>query len=301
MAFCEKDKVWWEAAPAAHFQSGSSSDQKRRGACRGEGFVLDEDVPDGFGELAGEIDPGDLRAALPAEAPLHPLGAVPIAGVASRVGGASISAQRRYFGPFLASGPRTSRLPDCRTSGHRPGYPASFLLAREPADVADLRGDRVGEDRTDPEGRLGGVGSRGGRRRACGDPPRRRRSPPPADRPSASSCAGSPSRPQAGRTRRAARGRPPRTGLRPTRGDRRSSRSRGSGSSRRSGDGPGEAGSGPARALPGRLGSAAVISGTRSRRASSAKTRASILSVLAASGAMPLTLAASGGCILLGG
>ena len=25
---------------------------------------------------------------------------------------ASMSAQRRYFGPFLASGPRTSRLPD---------------------------------------------------------------------------------------------------------------------------------------------------------------------------------------------
>lgn len=41
------------------------------------------------------------------------------------------------------------------------------------------------------------------------------------------------------------------------------------------------------------VGSGSQISGTRSRRASSANTRASIRSVLAASGAMPLTLAAS--------
>jgi hypothetical protein len=67
MAFCEKDKVWWEAAPAAQFHSGSSSDQKHSGACRGEEFVLGQDVPDGFGELAGDVDPGDLRAALPAQ------------------------------------------------------------------------------------------------------------------------------------------------------------------------------------------------------------------------------------------
>ena len=63
MAFCEKDKVWWEAAPAAQFHSGSSSDQKHSGACRGEGFVLGQDVPDGLGELAGKIDAGDLGAA----------------------------------------------------------------------------------------------------------------------------------------------------------------------------------------------------------------------------------------------
>jgi hypothetical protein len=38
-----------------------------------------------------------------------------------------MSAQRRYFGPFLASGPRSSRRPDWRTIGHSPVYPASVL------------------------------------------------------------------------------------------------------------------------------------------------------------------------------
>src|SRR5664280_2949595 len=68
MAFCERDKVSWEAAPAAQFHSGSSSDQKHRGACRGKRFILREHVPDGFGELASDVDPGDLRATLTAEA-----------------------------------------------------------------------------------------------------------------------------------------------------------------------------------------------------------------------------------------
>src|SRR5450759_5596630 len=87
MAFCEKDKVRWEAAPAAHFHSGSSSDQKHRGACRGKRFILGEDVPDGFGELASDVDPGDLRATLTAQAPLGPLVAVAIVGIPGSVGG----------------------------------------------------------------------------------------------------------------------------------------------------------------------------------------------------------------------
>jgi hypothetical protein len=49
MALCERDKVSWEAAPAAQFHRGSSSDQTDHGACRMEGFVLREDVPDGLG------------------------------------------------------------------------------------------------------------------------------------------------------------------------------------------------------------------------------------------------------------
>jgi hypothetical protein len=36
-----------------------------------------EDVPDGFGELAGEVDPGDLRAALPAYVRCWPAGRHP--------------------------------------------------------------------------------------------------------------------------------------------------------------------------------------------------------------------------------
>jgi hypothetical protein len=52
--------------------SGSSSDQTHSGACRSKGFVLGEDVPDGFGELARDVDPGDLRTALATVATLVP-------------------------------------------------------------------------------------------------------------------------------------------------------------------------------------------------------------------------------------
>ena len=71
----------------AQFDKGSSSDQGDSGACRGEGFVLGEDVPDGFGELASDVDASDLRASLAAEPVLGPLVAVPIADITSGVGG----------------------------------------------------------------------------------------------------------------------------------------------------------------------------------------------------------------------
>ena len=38
-----------------------------RGACRSEGFSFGEHVPDRFGELAGDLDPGDLGAAVAPE------------------------------------------------------------------------------------------------------------------------------------------------------------------------------------------------------------------------------------------
>ena len=132
IASSREDKVWWEP-PAAHFLLGSSMRPEHRGTCRGERFVLGEHVPDGFGELAGDVDPGHLGAALAAEPRGGALVAVAIAGCRAAWVAASMSAQRRYLGPFLASGPRWSLLPDWRTSGHSPVYPASFLgLAKRP-------------------------------------------------------------------------------------------------------------------------------------------------------------------------
>src|ERR1035437_2570671 len=86
MALCERDKVSWEAAPAAQFHRGSSSDQTDRGACRMEGFVLREDVPDGLGQLTGEVDPGDLGTALATEALLGPLVSLQVANIAGGMG-----------------------------------------------------------------------------------------------------------------------------------------------------------------------------------------------------------------------
>src|SRR3990172_8775708 len=51
---------------------------------------------------------------------------------------ASMSTQRRYVGPFLASGPRRSLPPDWADERTEPGVPAELLGAREAADVADL-------------------------------------------------------------------------------------------------------------------------------------------------------------------
>ena len=48
---------------------GSSSDQTHGGACRSEGFLLGEDVPDGLGQLAGDVDASDLGATLATETP----------------------------------------------------------------------------------------------------------------------------------------------------------------------------------------------------------------------------------------
>jgi hypothetical protein len=56
--------------PAAHFQREPSGGQTKTGACPTEGLVAREHVPGRFGELAGEVDLGDLGAALAAEAAL---------------------------------------------------------------------------------------------------------------------------------------------------------------------------------------------------------------------------------------
>ncbi len=77
-----------------------------------ERFVLSEDIPDRLGQLAGEIDPGDLGAALAAEPRFGALVSIAIATIPGGVGGGLDQAQRRYVGPFLASGPRRSLPPD---------------------------------------------------------------------------------------------------------------------------------------------------------------------------------------------
>src|SRR4051812_20086354 len=70
-------------APVAHFQKGLSGSQTNSGACRSEGLVAGEHVPDRLGELAGEVDLRDLGAALAAEATLGGL----VALLIERVGG----------------------------------------------------------------------------------------------------------------------------------------------------------------------------------------------------------------------
>src|ERR1035437_7996168 len=76
----------WRLLRRSNSIRGSSGDQVDRGTCRGERFVLGEDVPDRLRELAGEIDPSDLGPTLPPEALLGALVPLSIMGVASRMG-----------------------------------------------------------------------------------------------------------------------------------------------------------------------------------------------------------------------
>lgn len=99
-------------APVAHLKEGRLCGQSRRGACRSEGLVFGEHVPDRLGQPSGDIDLGDLRAALLAEAALVALVALTVDVWRQAWVAASISAQRRYFGPAWVSWPRRSFAPD---------------------------------------------------------------------------------------------------------------------------------------------------------------------------------------------
>src|SRR6266567_3428603 len=66
---------------------GPSSGQGVGGAFGSEGLVAAEHVPDRFGESAGEVDLGDLGAALFADADFRVLVAVAVDGVSAGVGG----------------------------------------------------------------------------------------------------------------------------------------------------------------------------------------------------------------------
>ena len=71
-----EDLVLSGLAPVAHVKNGLSGSQATNGACRSEGLerlVAAQHVPDRLGELAGELDLGDLRAALAAQPALGAL------------------------------------------------------------------------------------------------------------------------------------------------------------------------------------------------------------------------------------
>ncbi len=62
-------------------------------------------MPDGFGELAGDVDPGNLGATLAAKAVLVALVAIPIADIASGVGGSLHQRPAQVLGPVLGQWP----------------------------------------------------------------------------------------------------------------------------------------------------------------------------------------------------
>src|SRR5438034_566408 len=74
-------------APVAHLSKGRLCGQSRRGACRSEGLIAGEHVPDRLSQPAGEVDLGDLGTALLAQAALVALIALAVERVLAGVGG----------------------------------------------------------------------------------------------------------------------------------------------------------------------------------------------------------------------
>src|SRR5436305_7075334 len=72
-------------APVAHLRKGRLCGQSRRGACRSEGLVAGEHVPDRLGQAAGDVDLGDLGTALLAQPALGLLVALAVERMATGV------------------------------------------------------------------------------------------------------------------------------------------------------------------------------------------------------------------------
>ena len=111
-----QDQATLEAGSGGSIPKGPSGGQTKSGASRGgsEGLVAGEHVPDRFGELSGDVDLGDLGAALAAEAALVALVALGVGRVAQGV-----------HGGFE----------------HRPAQVLRALLGQRAAAVADRRTD----------------------------------------------------------------------------------------------------------------------------------------------------------------
>jgi hypothetical protein len=147
MAFYLKDKVKWEAAPAAQFHTGVV---KRPAASRGlpgKGLVLREHVPDGFGQEAGDVDPGNLGTSLAAEAMLGPFVSIPIVDITSGVSGGFDEHPAQVLGTVLSQRPSDITVTRLTHDRAQPGVSGELLRTGEPSDVADLARDRVGEKR----------------------------------------------------------------------------------------------------------------------------------------------------------
>src|SRR5438876_862762 len=128
---------------------GPSGGQGVRGTFGSEGLVAAEHVPDRLGEAAGEVDLGDLGAALFAEPLLGALIARAVSGVPASVAGRfdqrPAQVLRALFGERTAPVGITG-LVDTRAEA---GVASELARRREAVDVADLGGDRVREHPAD--------------------------------------------------------------------------------------------------------------------------------------------------------
>src|SRR5512133_2902624 len=135
----------------AQFRRGSSGDQSAgSGPCRSKWLLTGEHVPDGLGELAGDLHPGDPGAPLLAEPLLGALVVVAVAGVAGGVDGRLDQRPAQVRWAVLGQPAALVAAAGLVDPGAQPGVAAQLLGRREPGDVAQLGGDGVASTQAIP-------------------------------------------------------------------------------------------------------------------------------------------------------
>src|SRR5919106_3930291 len=129
---------------------GPSGGQGVGGAFGSEGLVAGEHVPDRFGESAGEVDLGDLGAALLADACLRALVAVAVDGMRAGVGGGLDERPAQVAGTLLAERAAEVAFAGLVDAWAEAAVAGELARTGEAGDVAELGGDRVGEHPADP-------------------------------------------------------------------------------------------------------------------------------------------------------
>jgi hypothetical protein len=110
----------------AHLNRGPSRGQRVCvGPCRAERGLGGEHVPDGLGELASDLDAGDLGAALAAEPLLGGLVMVGVAGVTGGMGGGLQQRPPQIPGAVLAQRPAVVAAAGLVDPWAQPGVPAA--------------------------------------------------------------------------------------------------------------------------------------------------------------------------------
>jgi hypothetical protein len=124
--------------------------QTNSGASGSELLVAGKHVPDRVGEPAGDVDLGDLGAALAAEPALGALVALGVGGVAQGVHGGFEHRPAQVLGALLGQRAAAIALTGLVHARAQAGVATQLLRRRKARDVADLGGDRERQHPADP-------------------------------------------------------------------------------------------------------------------------------------------------------
>src|ERR671918_2986338 len=129
---------------------GPSGGQGVGGAFGSEGLLAGEHVPDRFGEAAGEVDLGDLGAALLADACFRALVAVAVDRCRAGVGCCFDEGPAEVAGSLLDERAAQVALAGLVDAWAEAAVAGELARRCKAADVAELGSDRVGEHPADP-------------------------------------------------------------------------------------------------------------------------------------------------------